>query len=55
MIMRRTKDIDINGARVTVHELTTGDIRAWMADSENAITSGKEMDLVTSSCWISAS
>lgn len=34
--MRRTKELDIGGARITVKEMTLAEIRNWLADNEQA-------------------
>lgn len=32
--MRLSKDLELNGERVTVRELTMGEIRGWLAENE---------------------
>lgn len=35
--MRREKTLDLAGQAVTVHELTVGEVRAWLADAEGQV------------------
>jgi hypothetical protein len=41
--MRITREIDLNGRRVTVKELTVAEIRAWLVEAEAGVQAGFDL------------